>query len=89
MARSKAGFDSKKSGILGSGFEHRDRVMVDHCGDEETTGWVEGVHGDGKKVDVRVDKPGHKEHNRVVTFSTDDVELADKPAEEKEKTQSA
>lgn len=61
----------------GSGFHAGDPVTVDYLGEEETVGNIEAVHADGKKVDVRICHPGHKDNGRVVTFPTDDVESDD------------
>lgn len=62
--------------IEGSGFGYGDRVVVDHCGEASTRGVVESIHTSGKKIDVRIDHVGHKEHGRVVTFSPDCVKAA-------------
>ncbi len=64
----------KKTGIEGSGFDHLQRVIVDHKGEKQTKGYIESFHAGGKKVDVRIDHPGHKEHGRIVTFRTDEVD---------------
>ena len=60
--------------IEDSGFNYNDPVTVDWLGEKETKGHIYGIHAGGKKVDVRIAHPGHKEHGRVVTFQTDDVE---------------
>jgi hypothetical protein len=39
----------------------------------ETKGMVEAIHAGGKKIDVRVDHPGHPQHGRVVTFAPNEV----------------
>jgi hypothetical protein len=59
--------------IEGSGYAPGDPVFVDHCGEDETRGVVESIHTAGKKIDVRIDHPGHKEHGRIVTFAPDGV----------------
>jgi hypothetical protein len=63
-----------------------DRVVVNHLGDAETTGVVEGVEHNmvvtTPKVHVRIDKPGHKEHGRVVVLGQDAVK-DEKPKETK------
>lgn len=59
--------------IENSGFNYSDPVVVDHLGEKNTRGIIEAIHTGGKKVDVRIDHPGHKEHGRVVTFPTNNV----------------
>lgn len=59
--------------IEGSGYGYNDAVTVDHCGEDETKGRVHAIHTGGKKLDITISHPGHKEHGRTVTFNTDDV----------------
>jgi hypothetical protein len=59
--------------IEGSGFNYHDKVVVT-SDNEEVTGYIEAVHKDGKRLDVRIDHPGHSSHGRVVTFDPADVE---------------
>lgn len=59
--------------IEGSGYHYRDRVKVTHLA-RATEGIVEAIHQDGKKIDVRIDSPGHPEHGRVVTFAPNELE---------------
>lgn len=59
--------------IEGSGYHPRDRVVV-NTSSRQANGFVEAIHAGGKKIDVRIDHPGHPEHGRVVTFAPMDVE---------------
>lgn len=65
-----------KEGIEGSGLNYHDKVSVSHLS-RDTNGRVEAIHAGGKKIDVRIDHPGHPEHGRVVTFPANEVEARD------------
>lgn len=71
--------------IEGSGYHYHDKVIVT-SDNREVTGYVEAIHAGGKKIDVRIDHPGHTTHGRVVTFDPSEVaphpDLKDKIADE-------
>lgn len=60
------------SNIEGSGYHYRDKVTV-LSDNKEVAGHVESIHAGGKKIDVRIDHPGHSTHGRIVTFDHSDV----------------
>lgn len=73
-----------KDGLEGTGFRIHHPVKASD-GETEVTGIVEAVHAGGKKIDVRVNQPGSKNHGRVMTFPADEVDEASEP-KAKEKT---
>jgi hypothetical protein len=60
------------SNIEDSGYHYRDKVTVT-SDNKDVNGHVEAIHAGGKKIDVRIDHPGHSTHGRVVTFDHSDV----------------
>jgi hypothetical protein len=76
MSEQKTGPRAKddRSNIEGSGYGYGDRVVINDC-NTKVNGLVESIHREGKKLDVRIDHPGHKNHNRVVTVDQADADI--------------
>ena len=86
-------YKRKPKGTCGTDFNERDRVVINYEGDDETTGTVEGFELNEQvttpKVHVRIDKPGHKSHGRIIVLTASDVKAAKAATADEDKAASA
>jgi hypothetical protein len=65
--------ENDPSNIEGSGYNYHDKVTV-LSDNKKVNGHIEAIHSGGRKLDVRIDHPGHSAHGRIVTFDPSEVE---------------